>query len=665
MEALRKKDKDLYRRVKKTKISHRFKISRHQDYFPGLFDSEMNYAFYQNPNPLFDVKKNIDDLKIKNAKLAVFLGFGLGYELMVFVNQCAERNKTHFIGVFEKEIELFKMALMNVDLSFFLSNDKIRFFVGEQLDHLFPKLVDYFGENQKFMLIKAMKVLYNPVLFSHEKVYYLTVLKTLREAATHKIIDYGDSPQDSLVGVENMLLNLNEIVENPGINLLKDKFKGKPAIVASTGPSLDKNKHLLKGLEDKALIVAPEASLRPLLSIGVKPHILTTMERTIPVKDLVSGFEKTEVEDIYLGACPVIDREVFESYPGPRIIVYRSFDHFKWLAIDKGMLNIKTSAGNMAFKVCDYLGCNPIILIGQDLSFSSDGKTHAQNTPRTQDGKLSSSEIRKQGTPIPYPGNVEKTVYTTKTWIPCIKGYERDISDFNGRCINSTEGGVFIKGTTIMPLQESIQKFIQKDFSPLKTIKQELSKFGNQDIEKERHTVIKLIDKTLMDLDELQEKYKEAFDYIVENEKRFNEALEDSEKLKNLQPELERIEETVYHPVDWGIRYKHYTLQLLLTHIIQPVNIQHIINRHGVEEYYDNENQVKLARVLLEKQHFLDIVNLISIVKDTLYASLETFKTNKWTRSQNNINFHKFQMPVEKFLHYFGDIEQTDKELNV
>ena len=195
------------------------------------------------------------------------------------------------------------------------------------------------------------------------KEYYLNALKQLRESGAHQVLHFGNDPKDSLIGVENMLNNLNEIISNPGINLLFDKFKKKPAVIVSTGPSLNKNKHLLKGLEKKALLIAPDASLKIMLAMGVKPHMVVALERTMGIYKMFDGLKEEDVNNVYLAACPVIDKRLYEAYPGPRIIVYRNFDHFKWLGIDKGILDIQLSAGNMAFKIAAALGCDPIILI--------------------------------------------------------------------------------------------------------------------------------------------------------------------------------------------------------------------------------------------------------------------------------------------------------------
>ena len=49
-------------------------------------------------------------------------------------------------------------------------------------------------------------------------------------------------------------------------------------MVVSAGPSLRKNKHLLKDVQDKAVIIAVQTTFQPLLEMGVEPHFVTSLD---------------------------------------------------------------------------------------------------------------------------------------------------------------------------------------------------------------------------------------------------------------------------------------------------------------------------------------------------------------------------------------------------
>ncbi len=279
MQVLQEKYPGLAQKVQKTTIFNYDVIPAAPGKLPTLFMKSLNLPYYHPADPARDVQEQLQALKLKNTRLAVFLGFGLGYELLYYAQNMAREQNTNHILVIEKDLEIFKAALKTTDITPLLSNEKIRFMVGLPEETLYVELRNYLAEDSRFMLLKALKPVYHLSSLRLYKDYYLNALKQLRESGSHQVLHFGNCPHDSLIGVENMLDNINEIVFNPGINLLYNKFRNRPAVVVSTGPSLNKNKHLLKGLEDKALIVSADASLKILLEMGVKPHLVTSLER--------------------------------------------------------------------------------------------------------------------------------------------------------------------------------------------------------------------------------------------------------------------------------------------------------------------------------------------------------------------------------------------------
>ncbi|OAT80390.1 motility associated factor glycosyltransferase family protein [Desulfotomaculum copahuensis] len=422
-----------------------------------------NTYYYRPEDPLGDVYRQLQSQPRKNNLLAVMMGFGLGYQVSVFLQHFAAAQHTRFLAVIEQDMELFKTALYLNNLAPLFMTKGVVFFVGLDGEELYLALRRYLEENQKFILLRTMKPVYYLTPFlGLQKDYYLRAANILWEAGAHQMMHYGDSPQDSLIGVKNMLDNLDVIIDSPGINLLYDKFKNRPAVIVATGPSLNKNKHLLKGLENRALMISVDASLKVLMEMGVRPHMVTSLERVPAVRKLIDGFRTEEVRDVYLAACPVICQEVYAAYPGPKIIVYRNFDHFRWIEIERGILDTGPSSANMAFKVAEALGCNPIILLGQDLAFGADGLSHAAGTPYgTQQ-----EPVENRSDLLAVPGNNGQLVLTTPTWYRFLKYFEQDIANYSGECLNCTEGGARIAGTKVMPLQDAVDRYMREQFDP-------------------------------------------------------------------------------------------------------------------------------------------------------------------------------------------------------
>lgn len=630
--ALKKVNPNLAGLLEQTPLNNEFQFERTGPHkVPNLYIPHLNTHYYSPTAPLEDVEQQIIECKLKNTRMALFLGIGLGYELAHYLKKVSIQQKTEHILVVERNLEVFKYALCVTDLTKAFNHPNIIFKVGVKEEDFFVNFVDFLKPTARMKYIKAVKAVYHMTALKLAKSYYLQTLKSLREAGVYQLTFYGDSPEDSIIGVENMLKNVKEIVENPGINLLYNKFKGKPAIVVSTGPSLNKNKHLLKDIEDKALIICPDASLRILIDMGVKPHLVTSLERIPEVVKLMEGFAENEVENVYFAACPVVVKETYEAYPGPRVIVYRDFHHFKWLNIDRGILDIKHSSGNMAFKLGEALGCDPIILIGQDLAYSSDGTTHASGTfyGEVQGNPKKTTEVM---------GNNGEPILTNETWNLFRQSYEVDIAKYNGTCINSTEGGAYINGTKVIPFQEAINNHVQDSFNPLEQIRNHLQVFSKDVAKKDVERVRIVIDETFLDLKGMV--YECSSGLALHNKYKFELAdyISGVRSIEGSKPQLLRIQKELMAPRN-TLRTKYQkTFQLLLMHIVQSFYINFEIAMNEIPERHESE-ETAMADVLIRQDKWYYVMdNIIRIcIKLILDAKVELCGEQALSKDQEKL----------------------------
>ncbi len=590
---------------------------------PNLLDRKDNTYYYNPQNPWQDVENQILSLNLKNARLAIFLGLGLGYELVYFYKNMMENQLTHYILVVQKNLEVFKAALRSFNFEALIRNSRVHFLVAQPEESLYTILRNYLAEDHKFVLIKAAKPLYHPSAFRYDKEYYLRFLQILRDAAKHQTTHFGNDPYDSLIGIENMLSNLREIVYNPGIKLLYDKFRNKPAIVVATGPSLNKNKHLLKGLENKALLIAADASLRVMIEMGVKPHLVTSLERNLPTVRLLEGFTGEQLENVFLAACPVVRNECYQVYPGPRIMVYRDYDHFRWLNIDKGILKIQLSAGNMAFKLAEALGCNPIILIGQDLSFARDGRTHADGTPFGE--KQNPDKFRK----LEVMGNDGLPILTHEVWYSFIKSYELDLSNYKGICINSTEGGAYIQGTEIMTFKEAIEQYIQDDFYPSDIILNCLKSFNDLESERDLEKVLELVNKTILEMNEIINECRKGVELHNKYKEEFQAYLNSSRDIPGTEY-LSKLEEVIMRPKKDCMK-SYQTFQLFFAHVIQSFSIKFEMDMNQIPEKYDDSRLSKIEVLARQVEWYSVIGDIAVICKKSLINAKDSIEKDKYS----------------------------------
>ncbi|ADD67251.1 protein of unknown function DUF115 [Denitrovibrio acetiphilus DSM 12809] len=508
-DALKLKYPQLFDKLSAMKPSGRYQvINAGNGKHLNLIDHQRKVFYYDKFSPYSPVEKDIIGRQIKIPNLAIFLGCGLFYTAKAYLDNYINKTASgeSRLYIIEKDIDSFRTVIQFVDISALILHDGIIFYVDTDPHSIMIDLSARFKQGGIKAFIKAMNFIEDLNSFTAYKDYYINCIRAVKEAAKDTLIFFGNSPLDSLIGIENTFLNIMEIIDNPGVKDLKGVFKGKPGIVVSTGPSLEKNIHLLKGLENKAVICSPDASLQVMRNHGFKPHMVTSLERGPATAKLFDYITPEDTDDVYFAATPVIHQNTYSKWHGKKIIVYRSFATFEWLEIEKGTLDIGPSAGNMAFELLDYLGCNPIILIGQDLAFGKDGNTHATGS------RFGNKEDRPHfKDTLMVEGNYQPQIQTMRIWENFRRYFVADISKTSATVINATEGGAKIQGTQIMTFQEAIDKYIDDDVNALDIISGSL----NQPDEKEKR---EYLEKTL-------EKVNTATDFTKDVQQKFYSAV--------------------------------------------------------------------------------------------------------------------------------------------
>jgi hypothetical protein len=143
-------------------------------------------------------------------------------------------------------------------------------------------------------------------------------------------------------------------------------------LIVSPGPSLDKNVDQVKEFKGKALIVAPAQSARALTSVGVIPDIIVIADPN-EMQYLLEGVPMEHVTALVLGV--TCHPELYEKYANKIITFNANLGLDAWISDifnDTTKLPAGGSVSTDALCMGVFLKCNPIILVGQDLSFSED-----------------------------------------------------------------------------------------------------------------------------------------------------------------------------------------------------------------------------------------------------------------------------------------------------
>lgn len=361
----------------------------------------------------------------------------------------------------------------------------------------------------------------------------------------------GNSAEDTLLGFRQIVLNLLWLLSSPNLQEIGKAFYGFPFICVASGPSLEKNIHLLKGQEDKSIIISADTALRRLLSEGIRPHVVVTLERPIHTytnyfKVLVEEYSE-ECKGILLVGQGVSPPQIFGRWPGPKIAVGKvEIPVDRWFIsgiLGGNIIRSGMSVAHMALMLSSIWGAKKIALVGQDLAFGEDGASHAGNTA----AKSALDLEKKRGAEdnLEVPGALGGTVKTTNIWFLFLKVFETLIPESGCSVFDCTEGGALIKGTTVQPLEEYLARN-SEDFFLETTPAQETRRAGlrmanAKEVLERIDFSLRQLDQCSLILDQMEKKVERATAPALAPEYRRKVAYdlsEDLDELNKLNPVL-------------------------------------------------------------------------------------------------------------------------------
>ena len=181
------------------------------------------------------------------------------------------------------------------------------------------------------------------------------------------------------VWVEDILENLSTIVGASPVLSLMGKFRDVPAFIVGAGPSLDKNVGLLAEAAKKGIVIAVNSSGKALASRGLAPHVLACIE-SLDSSKLIA--ELPFIDDVARAFSLCAAPNILRTGKGPLLPMHEFLPQFEGpLSELTGVSGVAVcgSVSTAAFSIAHALGCSPIVLLGQDLAYTS-GRTHASGS---------------------------------------------------------------------------------------------------------------------------------------------------------------------------------------------------------------------------------------------------------------------------------------------
>ncbi|MGV6815519.1 MAG: 6-hydroxymethylpterin diphosphokinase MptE-like protein [Phycisphaerales bacterium] len=428
-------------------------------------------ALASRRRPMSEAKRFAQKLDPKEAACCAVIGFGLGYHCGTLLEQLG---RVGVVMCYEPDVSMLRSVLERIDYSELFKSG--RFFLFTQPD-------ESSAISQAFTGIEAVigmgvEMINHPPsigrLSETSGIFGQSFREVLKATRTHVMTTLANSR----VSFRNALMNLDVYTQSAGIESLKETQVGKPAIVVSAGPSLAKNIELLKDpvVQDSMVIIAVQTVLRQLLDHGIRPHFVAALDYHEISKRFYEGLSAEDVEGVRLIAEAKANPAIFEAYPGEVLCVSDELlDELLGDGLTKpmGSLAHGGTVAHLCYYFARYLGCDPVIFIGQDLGFS-DGQYYSAGAAIHQvwSGELNphnTLEMMEWQRIIRMKGLIHKkvdvhgrSIYLDEQMSAYLAQFESDFEQDvqrGLRVIDATEGGVHKAHTQLMTLEMAIEQF--------------------------------------------------------------------------------------------------------------------------------------------------------------------------------------------------------------
>ncbi|MFO0972327.1 MAG: 6-hydroxymethylpterin diphosphokinase MptE-like protein [Phycisphaerae bacterium] len=423
-------------------------------------------------DPVDEARRLIEPGAGEPALCAVLCGLGLGYYAAALFDALGPDG---IVIVSEPDLATIRAALQVTDLSAPLEAGRLVLLHSLDKHELHEKLTPHATP-----MLLGTRMVVPPAARAIRADFHAAARQAIADFAAFSRMSIVTLVANGRITCDNIASNLPAYLATPAIDILAQRGAGVPAIVVSAGPSLSQNIAALRAAAGRAVIIAVQTSFKPLLAAGVRPDFVTTLD----FSDLSRRFfdDVADFGETILVAEPKASPAVIDRFRGgagaaarPVLILNNDFAHRcvgAPLAARAGLRPGSTVA-HLSLYLAEYLGCDPIIFVGQDLAFSG-GVYYTPGVAmhdawRPELGRFCSLEqkeweriVRHRPILRRVTGVDGEPLYTDEQMFTYLEQFERDFATARARIIDATQGGVQKRGATALPLAEAIAQFCQR-----------------------------------------------------------------------------------------------------------------------------------------------------------------------------------------------------------
>jgi hypothetical protein len=413
-------------------------------------------------DPGKEADRLIRDIDPTETACVAVLGFGLGYHVERIHRQFGE---TGLLIIYEPDVALLRAVLEQLDYSGLLAAANVMVVDDAVSRAALTARLERFGP----VLTQGTQLLEHPPSRQRQREAFRQFGRMVTEVLAYCRTNVATALVNSARTCRNLAMNLDHYAAGQTIEPLKDAAAGYPAVCVSAGPSLVKNADLLAdpAVREKVVVIAVQTALRPLLARGIYPDFITALDYSQISRRFYEDLP--ELPNVTLVVEPKVHPTVVDHFPGPVRVARSSFNDNLLGELAPSITPIQAGAtvAHLSFYLAQYLGCDPIMLTGQDLGFS-DGLYYTPGTAVHQvwEGELNqfnTLEMMEWRRIMRMRGHLKRqrdihgrSIFSDEQMLTYLKQFERDFAAASQTIIDATEGGMPKEGTVVMPLREAL-----------------------------------------------------------------------------------------------------------------------------------------------------------------------------------------------------------------
>ncbi len=400
--------------------------------------------YHSTYDPRREAQKFYGQLGIEKADIIFHFGWGLGYAGDVLRERMKRSAR---VVIFEPYDELFRHALAQKSNDDVLKDERFCFVTGTRVCQFFDEWVlDGCRETDEFLWLEW------PAAVRHHAELAAGLRENFKKRLRDKAANLFTHFQNGSTYFRNVLANF-KYQSDPDVGGLFGKLKGRPLVLVSAGPSLDRNIFQIRSFTERCFVLAVDTALRPLLASNITPHAVIIADPSeLNAKHVVGCVP----DSTYLIAEQAVHSSALSAAHRRYSFGVGLFPDalFAKFGFAKSRLNVWGSVATAALDLACRMEADPIIFVGQDFAYSW-GRDYASHT--MFDGNAFDAESPKHTVATDI---WNRPVRTTENLIAYRDYFIRKIRQTKGvRFINATEGGILRDPAEILSLEDALTTF--------------------------------------------------------------------------------------------------------------------------------------------------------------------------------------------------------------